>query len=104
VKDSGGKYEPRVIRTGLARYDYTEVIEGVEEGEQVVLITSAQLQKAQQDMRNAARARSGGPLGGGNPGGGFGQPPGGGGGGRGGGNPGGGGGGGGGRGGRGGGN
>ena len=92
-----GKYEPRVIRTGLASYDYTEVVSGLEEGDQVVLLTTAQLQQQQQQQRDQMRARQGGPLGtptpggpprggGGNPGGGGGGrgPGGGGGGGRGG--------------------
>ena len=81
-----GTYEPRVIRTGLASYDYTEVTAGLQEGEEVVLITSAQLQQQQQQQRDNARARQGGPLGqpGGAPGGG-GRGPGGGGGGGGGG-------------------
>jgi HlyD family secretion protein len=75
-----GKYEPRVIRTGLASYDYTEVLAGLEEGDNVVLLTTAQLQQQQQQQRDQMRARQGGPLG--TPAGGGG-PPGGGGGGRG---------------------
>jgi HlyD family secretion protein len=83
-----GKYEPRVIRTGLASYDYTEVVSGLEEGDQVVLLTTAQLQQQQQQQRDQMRARPGGPLGGaptpgGPPRGGGGNPGGGGGGGRG---------------------
>ena len=58
-----GTYEPRVIRTGLASYDYTEVTSGIEEGEEVVLLTSAQLQQQQQQQRDNMRARQGGPLG-----------------------------------------
>jgi HlyD family secretion protein len=84
-----GKYEPRVIRTGLASYDYTEVLAGLNEGDEVVLLTTAQLQQQQQQQRDQMRARQGGPLG--TPAAGGGGPPGGGGGGRGpGGNPGGG--------------
>ena len=64
-----GKYEPRVIRTGLASYDYTEVVSGLEEGDQVVLLTTAQLQQQQQQQRDQMRARQGGPLGGATPGG-----------------------------------
>ncbi len=72
-----GKYEPRVIRTGLASYDYTEVVSGLTEGDEVVLLTTAQLQQQQQQQRDQMRARQGGPLGapapgGGNPGGGRG--------------------------------
>ena len=72
----GGKYEPRVIRTGLASYDYTEVVSGLTEGEEVVLLTTAQLQQQQQQQRDQMRARQGGPLGAPAPGGGG--PPGGG--------------------------
>jgi HlyD family secretion protein len=89
---AGATYEPRVIRTGLASFDYTEVVSGLAEGDEVVLLTTAQLQQQQQQQRDQARARQGGPLGtppgGGGPGGGGGggRGPGGGGGGRGGGN------------------
>jgi len=66
-----GTYQPRVIQMGLASYDYTEVTSGIEEGEAVVLLTSAQLQQQQQQQRDQMRARQGGPLG--QPGGGSGQ-------------------------------
>ena len=82
-----GRYEPRVIRTGLASYDYTEVLAGLEDGDEVVLLTTAQLQQQQQQQRDQMRARQGSPLGGPTPprgGGGGGGRPGGGGGGRGG--------------------
>ena len=74
-----GKYQPRVIRTGLASYDYTEVIAGLNEGDEVVLLTTAQLQQQQQQQRDQMRARQGGPLGTPAPGGGPGGPGGGGG-------------------------
>ena len=67
AESKAGCYAPRVIRTGVARYDFTEVLEGIEEGEQVVLVKSAELQKQQRDARAQAAARAGGPLGGGNP-------------------------------------
>ena len=86
---NNGKYEPRVIRTGLASYDYTEVVSGLTEGDAVVLLTTAQLQQQQQQQRDQMRARQGGPLGA--PAGGGGPPGGGRGPGGGGGNPGGGG-------------
>ena len=107
VADSGkdGRtYTPRVIRPGLARFDYTEILDGLQEGERVVLMSSAVLAQQQEQNRVNAQNRAGGPLGqpgaggpGRNPGGGPGGPGGGGGGGRGGRGGGGGGGGGGGR-------
>ena len=60
---ANGSYAPRVVRLGLASYDYTEVTAGIEEGETVVLLTSAQLQQQQQQQRDQIRARQGGPLG-----------------------------------------
>ncbi len=76
VADSG-RFAPRVIRSGLSDLDYTEVVSGLQEGEQVVLLAAVQLQ-AQRDSANA-RARNmqglpgmqkGGNIPGGGPGGG----------------------------------
>ncbi len=69
---ANGTYEPRIVGLGLASYDYTEVTSGIQEGEAVVLLTSAQLQQQQQQQRENMRARQGGPLG--QPGGGGGGP------------------------------
>jgi HlyD family secretion protein len=52
----GTGYVPRVIRAGLSDLDYTEVVSGLQEGEQVVLMAALQLQ-AQRDSANA-RARA----------------------------------------------
>jgi HlyD family secretion protein len=57
------KYTPRVIRPGLVRYDYTEVLDGLQEGERVVLMQSAVLAQQQEQSRASAAARAGGPLG-----------------------------------------
>lgn len=88
IKDSTGKWAPKMVRTGVSDFDYTEVLTGLKEGDKVALLASAamQAQRAQQVQR--ARAATGGglqqttpttggaPAGGGG-GGGGGRPPGG---------------------------
>ncbi len=57
---------------GLSDLDSTEVVSGVSEGERVVLVSVAQLQKNQQQMTDQLRQRTGGAI----PGaGGGGRPP-----------------------------
>jgi HlyD family secretion protein len=52
--------EPRRVVLGLNDWDYTEVVSGLEEGEQVVLMSVARLQQQQEDFVNRMRERSGG--------------------------------------------
>jgi HlyD family secretion protein len=52
--------EPRRIMVGLNDWDNTEVISGLEEGEQVVLISVARLQAQQQEFQDRMRERAGG--------------------------------------------
>jgi len=47
-----------VITTGLADWDNTQVIRGVEEGEQIAVVGAAQLQASQAEMLNRIRGRS----------------------------------------------
>ncbi|HEX6135103.1 MAG TPA: efflux RND transporter periplasmic adaptor subunit [Longimicrobiales bacterium] len=54
--------EPRVAVLGLNDWDFTEVIRGVEPGEEVVLISVARLQQQQQDMLDRMRQRNSGPF------------------------------------------
>jgi HlyD family secretion protein len=61
----GEVIEPRIAVLGLNDWDNTEVIRGVEPGEEVVLISVARLQQQQQDMLNRMRERSSGPFPGG---------------------------------------
>ena len=82
VQKADGGWEPRVVRLGTADYDYTEVLSGLEEGEQVALLSAAALQAQRQQNNDRMKAMTGGasPLGGagagaGGPGGG-GRPPG----------------------------
>jgi hypothetical protein len=94
----GETFEPRLVQLGAANFDYTEVVSGLKEGEQVALLAAAALQAQRQQQNDRMRQNSGvpgmtqtppgGPGGGG--GGGGGGRPGGGGGGGGGGRPGGG--------------
>jgi HlyD family secretion protein len=65
--------EPRSVLLGVNDWDHTEVLRGLEDGEQVVLISVARLQQQQQDMLNRMRERNSGVF----PGGGTGGPPGG---------------------------
>ena len=51
------EYAPRRIRTGISDFEYTEVLSGLEQGEQVALVGVAVLQ-AQRDAQQA-RIRAG---------------------------------------------
>lgn len=59
---NGTAIEPRMAVLGLNDWDNTEVIRGVEPGEEVVLISVARLQQQQQDMMNRMRERNSGPF------------------------------------------
>jgi HlyD family secretion protein len=72
VADTLGAFEPRFVTLGVNDWEFTEVIRGVEEGEQVVIISVARLQQSQQEFLDRIRERAGGngPIpGGGSPGG-----------------------------------
>jgi HlyD family secretion protein len=82
----GSTFEPRVVALGIANYDFTEVISGLTEGEQVAIITAAALQQRRQEQLERFRGMTGGGVpgmqrqqGGGATGGGGGAPRGGGG-------------------------
>jgi hypothetical protein len=68
VKDSTG-FTPRMVRLGVTNYDYTEVLGGLKEGEQVALLASANLQQQRTDQQARIRSATAGPL---SPGGGAG--------------------------------
>ncbi|MEO8910508.1 MAG: efflux RND transporter periplasmic adaptor subunit [Gemmatimonadaceae bacterium] len=78
----GDKYTPRVLRTGISDFDYTEVISGLNEGEQVALLGAAVLEAQREQLQARVRAGTGGGLqqqttpaaGGGGRGGGGGRP------------------------------
>ena len=57
-----GKYSPRMVRVGVSDFDYTEVLSGVEEGEQVALLGPAVLQAQRNQLQARVRAGTGGGL------------------------------------------
>jgi HlyD family secretion protein len=59
VVDSG-TYAPRVVRLGASNYDYTEVVSGLEEGEQVALLAAATLQQRRQENVERFQRMTGG--------------------------------------------
>jgi HlyD family secretion protein len=70
VQKADGGWEPRVVRLGTADYDFTEVLSGLEEGEQVALLSAAAMQAQRQQATDRMKAMTGGasPLGGATPG------------------------------------
>lgn len=50
--------EPRMVTLGLNDWDRTEVVSGLEEGEQVILMSVARLRQQQEDLMNRIRERS----------------------------------------------
>jgi HlyD family secretion protein len=81
----GKTFEPRMVMLGAGNFDYTEVVNGLGEGEQVALLTSLALQAQRQQQNDRFRQGmgggpgmnqgGGGPGGGGRPGGGGGGGP-----------------------------
>jgi hypothetical protein len=50
VKTAGG-LEPRLVRLGISDFDYAQVLDGVKEGDEVALLSVAELQsKRKQDQ------------------------------------------------------
>lgn len=66
VQKSDSTWEARMVRLGVADYDFTEVISGLEEGERVALLSAAVLSMQRQENADRMRAMTGGgsPLGG----------------------------------------
>jgi HlyD family secretion protein len=56
----GATFEPRVVTLGIANYDFTEVLSGLTEGEQVAIITAAALQQRRQEQLERFRGMTGG--------------------------------------------
>jgi HlyD family secretion protein len=72
----GKTYEPRSVMLGAGNFDYTEVVSGLEEGEQVAMLASLSLQAQRQQQNDRFRQNMGGGvpgMTGGTPGGGGGQ-------------------------------
>jgi HlyD family secretion protein len=66
VQRADSSYEARMVRLGVADYDYTEVLSGLEEGDKVALLSAAALQMQREQSQNMMRQMQGGgsPLGG----------------------------------------
>jgi len=55
--------EARRVDLGLTDWEYTEVVDGLKPGDEVVLVSVAELQRQQQEMTDRVRRRFGGPMG-----------------------------------------
>ena len=66
VVGADGSPEPRLVQMGLGDWDNTEIVSGLEEGEQLVIVSAAQLQAQQEAFLEQMRGRMGGanPFGG----------------------------------------
>jgi len=62
VKVGDATFEPRVIRLGLGNFDYTEVVSGLEEGDQVALLGAAAIQVARDSSNARFRSMTGGGM------------------------------------------
>lgn len=56
------KYTPRVVRVGISDFDYTEILNGLQQGEQVALLGAAVLQAQREQLQQRVRAGAGGGL------------------------------------------
>ena len=56
------KYTPHVVRVGISDFDYTEILSGLQEGEQVALLGPAVLQAQREQVQARVRAGTGGGL------------------------------------------
>jgi HlyD family secretion protein len=54
--------EPRLVQIGAYDLDYTEVIDGIDPGERVLMMSIAQLQQRQQQQADMMRQRAGGGM------------------------------------------
>ncbi len=63
---ANGTPEPRLVQMGLGDWDNTEIVSGVEEGDQLVIVTAAHIQAQQAAFLEQVRGRMGGqnPFGG----------------------------------------
>jgi len=56
-----GVYKPRIVRLGVANFDYTEVLGGLKEGDQVALLAAAAMQAKREEQNNRIRSMGGVP-------------------------------------------
>jgi len=57
----GETFEPRLVLLGASNFDYTEVVSGVTEGEQVAMLAAAALQAQRQQNQDRIRQQTGVP-------------------------------------------
>ncbi len=57
-----GNWVPKSIRTGVSDFDYTEVLNGLQEGDSIALLASVTMQANRQAQVQRARAATGGGL------------------------------------------
>ena len=57
----GDTFEPRLVQLGASNFDYTEIVNGLKEGEQVALLAAASLQAQRQLQNDRMKANSGVP-------------------------------------------
>jgi HlyD family secretion protein len=67
VMAEDGTIEPRPVMIGLNDWDFTEVVSGLEEGEQIAIVGAVQLRASQDEFLNRIRSNSN-PFGGGSSG------------------------------------
>ncbi|MDQ6829097.1 MAG: hypothetical protein M3081_09560, partial [Gemmatimonadota bacterium] len=60
VADSANKYTPRIVRLGISNFDYSEVISGLKEGDQVVLVAALAAQANRNQQVDQMKQRMGG--------------------------------------------
>ncbi len=58
----GTSYAPRVVRVGISDFDNTEILSGLNQGEQVALLGAALLQAQREQQQQRIRAGTGGGL------------------------------------------
>ena len=56
------RFEPRVVRLGLGNFDYTEVVSGLKEGDQVALLGAAAIQASRDSSNARFRQMTGGGM------------------------------------------
>ena len=57
----GTSFEARLVQLGASNFDYTEIVSGVKEGEEVALLAAAALQAQRQQQNDRMKANSGVP-------------------------------------------
>jgi HlyD family secretion protein len=58
---NGETFEPRVVMVGASNFDFTEILSGVKEGEQVAMLAAAALQAQRQQNNDRLRQQTGVP-------------------------------------------